>query len=393
MSSSTGEDLTIPRRIRVARIITRLNVGGPAINAMILTERLDPTRFETSLISGSLGPGEGDMLRLRPGLSRPPTYIPALRRELSPLRDLRAFVGIVAALRRCRPDIVHTHLSKAGMLGRVAAKACGVRAVVHTFHGTVFDGYFGPARTRVFLAIERVLARMSTRVIAISGRQREELLRLGIARPEKIVEIPLGLDLAPYAFAERGALRRELCLGSEVPLVGIVARLVPIKRVDVFLAAAARLAERGQDAHFVIAGDGEEGARLRRQAKDLGIEDRTHFLGWRADLRAIYGDLDVVVLTSDSEGTPVSIIEALAAGRPVVATAVGGVPDVLGRSERGLLVPVGDDGAIADALGTLLSEPAMARALASAGREHVYAVHDADSLVRRISALYTELVS
>lgn len=379
-------------RIRIARIITRLNVGGPAIQAMLLTERLDPRRFETLLIAGRAGPAEGDMLSLRPGLSRPPLSVPELQREIAPLSDVRAFAHIAAALRTFRPHVVHTHLSKAGLLGRLAAKAAGAPAIVHTYHGNVLDGYFDPLRARVFLGLERALARISTRVVAISRGQRREIERLGIARGERIVEIPLGFDLAPFTDPPRGLLRRELALDRSVPLVGIVARLVPIKRVDVFLDAAEEVARQRPDAHFLVVGDGEEAGRLRARAERIGIAAHTHFVGWRSDLPAVYGDLDVVVLTSDSEGTPVSILEALAARRPVVATAVGGVPDVLGANERGLLVPRRDPGALGEAIVTLLGSRGRGETLAAAGRSYVLAEHGADALIDRISGLYTGLV-
>lgn len=379
-------------RIRVARIITRLNVGGPAIQAMLLTERLDPRRFETLLIAGSVGRHEGDMMELRPALTRPPLSVPSLRREISPLADATAFARITAALRAFRPHVVHTHLSKAGLLGRIAAKLLGVPVIVHTFHGNVLDGYFDPLRTRMFLELERAVARLSTRVIAISAAQRAEIERLGIAHGDKVVEIPLGLDLTPFLDAPRGSLRAELGIGQAEPVVGIVARLVPIKRVDVLIDAASHLVRDHPDVRFVVVGEGEERERLERRAADAGVADRMRFLGWRADLPAIYADLDVVVLASDNEGTPVSILEALAARRPVVATAVGGVVDLLGANERGLLVARRDPAALAAAVARLLAHPDHAAAFAAAGRAHVYPSHDAGTLVARVSDLYTALV-
>lgn len=229
-------------------------------------------------------------------------------------------------------------------------------------------------------------------MIAISTRQRREIERLGIATGEKLAEIPLGFDLAPFSDPPRGVLRRELGLAGDVPLVGIVARLVPVKRVDVSLAAAARLGSRWPEAHFVVVGDGEERDRLRGQAERTGTSARTHFLRWHSALAATYGDLDVVVLASDNEGTPVGVLEALAARRPVVATAVGGVPDVLGANERGLLAPPRDATALATAITRLLGAPTVAERLASAGHSCVVARHGADVLVRRVSELYTELV-
>lgn len=379
-------------RIRVARIITRLNVGGPAIQAMLLTGRLDPERFETLLVCGRVGAAEGDMLELRrePGVA--PIVLRALGRGISPFDDVRAFLGIVAVLRAFRPHIVHTHLAKAGLLGRLAAALLGVPVVVHTFHGNVLRGYFGAAKSGLFLRLERLLARLSTRVIAISERQADELRALRIAAEPRLVRIPLGLDLAPFLDPPAGRLRRELGLDGAVPLVGIVARLVPIKAVDVFLRAAALIVATNPAARFVIVGDGEERERLRPLADGLGLRERIHWLGWRADLPALYTDLDVVVLTSQNEGTPVSLIEALAAGRAVVATEVGGVPDVVVPPERGVLVPDGDHGAVARAVLDLLADPDRRRAMGAAGRAAVYPEYDSATLVGRIERLYLGLV-
>ena len=379
-------------RIRVARIITRLNVGGPAIQAMLLTGRLGPERFETLLICGRVGAAEGDMLELRRELGVAPMVIPTLGRGISPLDDVRAFFSIVGVLRSFRPHIVHTHLAKAGLLGRLAAVVLRVPVVVHTFHGNVLRGYFGTATSALFLRFERLLARLSTRVIAISERQASELRDLGIATEPRLVRLPLGLDLAPFLDPSTGHLRRELGLDAAVPLVGIVARLVPIKAIDVFLRAAALIAAESPRAWFVVVGDGEERDRLRALADELGVRERVHWLGWRADLPAIYADLDVVVLTSRNEGTPVSLIEAQAAGRAVVATEVGGVPDVVVPPERGVLVPDGDHGAVARAVLDLLTDSDRRGAMGAAGRAAVYPEYDSATLVGRIERLYLGLV-
>lgn len=379
------------KRLRVARVITRVNVGGPAVQALLLTERLDPARYEPLLITGKAGPREGDMLSLRDGGVRP-VFVPELVREISPLDDLRALVGLTRIFRRFRPHIVHTHMAKAGFLGRIAARLTGVPIVIHTFHGHVFRGYFGSARSRLFLAAERVLARRTTRIVAISARQRMDLLSLGVGTAASVVEIPLGLELAPFLRAPRGQLRGELGLTDEVPLVGIVARLVPIKGVDVFLEAARIIGAERPDAAFVVVGDGELRESLGRHAERLGIGPRTRFLGWRADLAAVYGDLDVVALTSHSEGTPVTLIEALAAGRAVVTTRVGGVEDVV-DGECGVLVEDSDVREIARAVLDLLADPGRRASLGWRGRRRVYPGYDATTLLRNIEALYTNLAS
>jgi glycosyltransferase involved in cell wall biosynthesis len=379
-------------RIRVARIITRLNVGGPAIQAMTLTARLDADRFESLLIAGRTSFAEADMREHRPERGLEVVEIPALGREIVPVADLKAFVRLVSLLRSWRPDVVHTHMAKAGLLGRVAARLAGVPVVIHTFHGNVLQGYFGRSRSLLFLTLERILARLSTKVISISPQQTAELTRLRVAPPDRIVEIPLGFDLAPFFAAGAGTLRRELGLADDVPLIGTVARLVPIKGVDVFIDSAALVAAERTDAMFVIVGGGELAAALRERAAHSGLAERVRFLGWRADIASILADLDVFVLSSHNEGTPVSVIEALAAGRAVVATDVGGTRDILGDPPAGRLVPAGDAAGISRAVLELLSDDMKRATLGRLGRQRATS-YDIRHLLDRIAALYASLVA
>lgn len=333
------------------------------------------------------------MTHLRPVRGVRPIVIDSLRREIAPASDLRTLIRLVRLFRDLRPDMVHTHLAKAGLLGRIAARITGVRIVVHTYHGNVLRGYFGGVQSRAFLGLERALARITTRIVSISSRQTREIIDLGIAPLARIVEIPLGIDLAPFLTPAKGRLRAELGVGAADPLVGIVARLVPIKGVDVFLEAAAHVARERPGTLFVVVGDGELAGSLRSQVVALGIEGCVWFLGWRADVSPIYADLDVVVQASHNEGTPVAIIEALAAGRAVVATAVGGVPDLLGDPECGLLVGDGDSEGVSRAILTLLSDEGRRLALGAAGKRRVYPEHDVSTLIARVSAMYTDLAS
>lgn len=377
--------------IRVMRVIARLNVGGPAVHVILLAERLGPPRFASTLVCGQIGPHEGDMSYLARARGVQPVVIPQLGRELSPLRDTITLWRLWRLMRAARPHVVHTHTAKAGFVGRVAARLAGVPAVVHTFHGHVFHGYFSPAKTRLFIALERFCARLSSRVLTVSERLKDELVAYGIAPAEKISVVPLGLDLAPFAETPRGAgqLRRELGLSRDAPLVGIVGRLAPIKNHRLFLEAAAQI-EPG--AHVAIVGDGELRADLEAQAAALGLADRAHFLGWRRDLPAIYSDLDALVIASDNEGTPVSLIEAMAAGAPVVSTAVGGAPDLIDDGRTGLLVPPGDAPTLAAAINRLLHDPAGARSLAEAARPLALARFGIDRLAADLSALYADLL-
>jgi glycosyltransferase involved in cell wall biosynthesis len=379
------------RRTRVLRVITRLNVGGPALHAALLSTRLDPDRFETLLVAGREGAAEGSMLELgrldeRLALRR----VPSLGREISGLDDIRALAAVTAIAREFRPDIVHTHLAKAGTVGRLAARAAGARAVIHTYHGTVFKGYFGTVKSRAFIAIERGLARLTTRLVAITPSQRRELLELGIGNERKIVEIPLGLELEQFTTPlEAGEARQRLDLPQSTPIVAIVARLAPVKNIALFLRAIGMVPE---PVLAVIVGDGEERAALEAQTMALGIAPRVRFLGWQRDVGAVYAAADVVALTSLNEGSPVSLIEAMAAGRAVVSTAVGGVADVVTDGVSGVLVPSGDAEALAGAIGALLGEPERRHRLGQAARRAAYPLYDVSRLLADVTRLYDSLV-
>ena len=377
-------------KIKVLRIIARLNIGGPAIHASTLTARLDPAKYSSRLVVGAEGPNEGNFLALHGIELENVTTLPDLGRELTTRRDAVVLRQLVRLMRHERPHIVHTHTAKAGALGRLAAFLTGVPVVIHTFHGHVLRGYFSSARTRMFIAIERALARMTTRLIAVSPTVRRDLLEMKIGRPDRFDVIRLGLDLDPFLDAERlrGQLRAEIGVGPAVPLVGIVGRLVPIKGHDQFLEAASRVAT-ASPAHFVIAGDGELRGVLEARAADLGLSERIHFLGWRADLPRIYADLDVVVLSSLNEGSPVALIEAMAAGRAVVSTDVGGVADVVTSGVAGILTPPGDPAALAQAVQAVLADDRRRAAMERAGRASVYPTYSVPRLLQEIDQLYT----
>jgi glycosyltransferase involved in cell wall biosynthesis len=373
---------------KIVRIIARLNIGGPAIHTVLTTAGLEPMGFETTLVTGQPGPTEGDMSYFAYEHGVDPMVIEELGRAISPFDDLRAFARLVAFLRRERPDIVHTHTAKAGTLGRLAAIIARVPVRVHTFHGHVFDGYFSPWQTKAFLLIERTLARFTDRILTLSDGQRRDLSgRYQIASEDRIDVVPLGLDLEPLAHcdAKAGQLRREL--GTDAPLVGIVGRMVPIKNHELFFRAAALV----PNAHFVVVGGGEREAELRALVSELRLDDRTHFIGWRRDLDVIYADLDVVALTSKNEGTPVALIEAMAAGVPVVATAVGGVPDLLRNGQRGELVGAPfEPHSVAAAVGRALQPAAVERAAAL--RAQIVEDFGASRLCRDLEVLYSRLL-
>lgn len=382
-------------RIRILRVIARLNIGGPAIHSTFLTERLDPSRYESRLVAGAVEPGEGDYLDLHglaiPGLIK----VPDLGREIRGLSDLRTVWALVRLIREFRPHVVHTHTAKAGAVGRVAALLCRVPVVVHTFHGHVFRGYFSPAKTRVFLAIERGLGRGSSALVAVSPKVRDELLALGVGRPQDLHVVPLGLDLAKFRdfTVSRAEVRAALDLPGGAFVTSIVARLAPIKAHEVFLQAARHLLAVRPDAVFLVVGDGQRREELEALTARLGLGESVRFLGWRADLEAIYRASDAVALTSRNEGSPVALIEAMAAGRPVVSTRVGGVPDVVTHNETGLLVEMDDAEGLADALARLARDRALGEALGAAAQARVIERYDAGRLLHDVDALYMELLA
>lgn len=378
--------------IRILRLFSRLNIGGPSLHVVLLTAGLEERGYRTRLVIGQEAPGEGNLLDFAAERGVRCLRMAGLGREIRPLADLWVTWELFRLMRREHPHIVHTHTAKAGAVGRVAAILARTPIVVHTYHGHVLSGYFGQLKTFLFRTIEALLARGTDVLVAVSAAVKRDLVGLGVAADAKVRVVPLGLELDRFtADLPRGRLRRGSEVSPESPLVGIVGRLVPIKDVSTFLAAARRVVAERPAVRFAVVGDGECRRALEEEAHRLGLAGTVHFHGWQRDLAAVYGDLDVVVNSSRNEGTPVSLIEALAAARPVVATAVGGTPDVLGE-DRGWLVPPADPRALADSILGVLADPQAARRRALAGRSHVLASYSAARLVDDIDALYRELL-
>jgi len=346
--------------IRILRIIARLNIGGPAIHVTLLTEKLGAPTYVSTLVCGNIEAGEGDMQYFAEKHGVTPRLLPELGRSLNPLRDLRTIWQLYKLMREIRPQVVHTHTAKAGFVGRVAAKLAGVPVIVHTFHGHVFQGYFSPLKTQMFIVLERITARMSDTVITLTEGLRRELSEdYRITRKSRITVLPLGLDLDAFARVPRkaGDFRRAHGIAPDVPLIGIVGRLVPIKNHALFLQAALKVRASIPNAVFAIIGDGELRAELEAETARLGLTDSVKFTGWVREVAPVYSDLDVLVISSLNEGTPVSVIEALAARCPVVTTAVGGLPDLLDRGALGALVPTEDVDALAAAITGAITDP------------------------------------
>jgi glycosyltransferase involved in cell wall biosynthesis len=363
--------------VKIVRIIARLNVGGPARHVALLNGALDVRGHRTLLVHGALDAGEASLEQAAHDRQLTMVREPNLGRRVRAGGDLRALISLVRILFREKPDIIHTHTAKAGTLGRLAAFAFNstrrrsTRAlVVHTFHGHVFEGYFSPLANRVIRLIERTLARITDIVVTISPRQRADIVhRFAVAPEAKTVVVPLGLDLERLlALPARHSDIASPRAGDGDVVIGFVGRLVPVKAIATALKAFGRAHAVLPSLRFVIAGDGPERAAATALMAELGLRDRVTLLGWVDDLPAFYASIDVLVLSSINEGTPVAVIEAMAAGRCVVATAVGGVPDVVDDGVTGVLVAANDPDAMAAALLRVASDATLRTAMGAAGR-------------------------
>jgi glycosyltransferase involved in cell wall biosynthesis len=399
--------------VRLFRIIARLNVGGPARHVVWLTAGLRAYGYETLLITGMVPPGEDDMSYIAPESDVTPLVFPEMSREIS-LRDLLTVWKLFRLMQREKPALVHTHTAKAGTVGRVAGfmYRCFSRGrqqcrFVHTYHGHVFHSYYGPLKTKLFLAVERCLARLVTdRIVVISEQQRHEINEVfQVGKPEQFAVIPLGIDLDLYRGfkARRSRLRAELESSDEEVLVGIIGRLTGVKNHTLFLEAAALVRVPGPaKPHFVIVGDGSLRKDLEETTRALGLTEAVSFLGTRDDPQDFYPGLDIVALSSSNEGTPLTIIEAMANARPVIATNVGGVVDLLGPvksthagyavCERGILVQSGDTTGFAQGLERLIADEPLRDELGERGLEFVTRYYSKERLLNDIAALYSQLV-
>jgi glycosyltransferase involved in cell wall biosynthesis len=384
--------------IRVLRLIARLNMGGPALHVAYLTKGLEERGYDTTLLAGSLARGEGSMSFVAEELGVEWYPVPQLHREISPLYDTLSIIRLVKWIRGVRPHILHTHTAKAGAVGRIAAQLAGDARppiIVHTFHGHVLRGYFDPVRTAVFRGLERSLAKATTRLIAVSPEVRDDLVSFGVAPPEKFSVIRLGIDLDRRVTSggDGAELRRLFGVEPDEFVVGWIGRMTAIKHVDDVLLAFRRLRDRGVNARLCIVGDGPDREQVEQRAHDLAVSRHTLFVGYQRDVAPYYSFFDALVLPSANEGTPVVAIEALAAGCPVVATRVGGVPDVIEDDADGMLLRVGDVEGIAKALARLALDPELRRRLGEAGRERTIPRYRVERLVDDIDALYRQLLS
>lgn len=382
---------------KVLRIINRFNIGGPTYNATFLTKFISDD-YETLLVGGLPEKDESDSLHVLEDYGVKPLLITEMKRIPNFRSDREAYRRIKQIIQEFQPDIVHTHAAKAGALGRKAAKACGVPVIVHTFHGHVFHSYFGKTKTLIYRLIERRLAKISTGIIAISPIQKEELSAVhGICKPEKIKVIPLGFDLMKFRenlSEKRIKTRTEWNLDEEEVAVAIVGRLAPIKNHFLFLDVIELLAEKGIKARYFIVGDGQERDFIEERAKKL---EKTYNLkieltSWIKDIATFNAGMDIICLSSDNEGTPVSLIEAQASGVPVVSTDVGGVKDILEEGETGFVVPKKDPEAFGEKLQLLIENKEIRHKMSQNGWNFVRDKFHYTTLVKNMENYYAELI-
>jgi glycosyltransferase involved in cell wall biosynthesis len=321
------------------------------------------------------------------------SLIPHLGRQIHPWNDLLAFGEMYRQIRNGRYTIVHTHSSKAGILGRWAARLAGVPIIVHTPHGHVFYGYYGRALTSLFVILERLTARITDKIITLTEQGISEHVDRRIAPREKFISIHSGVDLTPYTELppDPAAARKRFGLSQDCLVVGSVGRFEPVKGYDILLRAAGLLRARQPKVQFLLAGDGEEAPRLKRLANELRIGDRVIFPGWQQELPQVLSALDLFVLPSRNEGMGRVLVQAMAMGTPIVATRVGGIPEVLGEGEAGLLVAPDDPIELASAIERLLTDKDLARKIGEAGRRRASA-YSADKMVANIESLYETLL-
>ena len=387
-------------RIRVIHVITRFDKGGSAENTCLTALGLDPGSYELQLVVGAseesdMGPEERtcveeNLARLRARGVKILTLAELVRR-VSPLNDLTALFRLWRLFRRERPRIVHTHTSKAGIVGRWAAWLAGVPVILHTPHGHVFWGYFGPAKTRFFVLLEKLSALVTDRLVMLTEQERTDHLRVGIAPAETFVTIHSGVDLAPFAAAKaaRDEARRSLGIPEGSFAVGTVGRLIAIKGPGVLMAAARQVIDRCPQCLFVFLGAGELLEPLRAQAAALGIGSHIRFPGWRPDAARMMSAFDCFAFPSINEGMGKALVEAMALEKPVVASRVGGLIDLVDDGVSGFLVPPADPQALADRILFLLENPQAARRMAARAAATA-GDYGAAAMVRKIEALYAE---
>jgi len=381
--------------IRILNIITRLNIAGGSRYVLEITRLFNDEGYESTILYGNVEPHEQDMLYLAQEYGLQCINLPTMGRSINLVQDLLLVPRVWRIIRRMKPDIVHTHTAKAGMAGRIAAKLAGVPVILHTFHGNNFKGYFGKVMTQVSINIERILSLFSTRIIAISEQQRHELLHFRICREYKLEVIPLGFNFERLVRGpgDRGKFRNVYGIDEHTKLVAFIGRLAAIKDPYMFLDIAQRVCDKQKNVVFAFVGDGEMADDIKNRVKALGLESRIIFTGFITNLRPLYADLDILLLTSVNEGTPVAIIEALANKVLVVATRVGGVPNLIKHRQTGFLYARQDHDNMAEMIVSILNDPSTYKPVTERAYREVTEKFSSQRLRNDLGKLFAKLLN
>lgn len=384
----------VNRKKKVAQVITRMDWGGSPDIVRILCSYLDPAVYDVRLIVGkTLYPTEKTKQFFERFKDRL-TIIPPLQRNINPFLDLLAFLRLYSLFQRERFDIIHTHTAKAGALGRIAAALSGCRVIIHTPHGHNFYGYFAGLASKIIVSIERFLSRFTDKIIALTELEKQDFMRFRVVKENKVSVIYQGLELEAYSqsLVNRVEMRKTFNINADELAVGMVARLEPIKGPVYFIEAAREVAVKNDKARFIVIGEGSLRRSLEERVETLGLRERFRFSGWREDIPIVISLLDVLVLPSLNEAVGMVVIEAQAAGVPVVATRVGGIPEIVKDNENGLLVPPADPLEIAKAVNSLLEDRQRRERFVKMGREQLEGKFRAAAMIKSISELYEELL-
>lgn len=380
--------------IKILNIITRLNIAGGSRYVLEITRLFNKEGFESTILYGNAESHEQDMLYLASEYGLNCINLPTMGRSINLIQDLLLVPRVYKIIRNIKPDIVHTHTAKAGMAGRIAAKLAGVPVILHTFHGNNFKGYFGKLMSMVSINIERVLALISTRIIAISEQQMQELLQYHICGLSKLRVVPLGFNFQRMISLDedRGKFKAEYGIADNIRFVAFIGRLAAIKDPFLFLDIAKLVTDNFEDVVFAFIGDGELAASLKERVISLGLQTRVIFTGFITNLRPLYADLDVLLLTSVNEGTPVAIIEAMANHVPVVATRVGGVPNLIDHSKTGFLFAREDIGGMVNQVISIIQTTDAYKEVKDSAFEEVTAKYSSQRLKRDLTSLFNALL-
>jgi glycosyltransferase involved in cell wall biosynthesis len=369
------------------RIIARMNVGGPAVQVSGLMRGFDALVFDQELVTGYCAEDEADYLE-KVAIDVKAIRIDGLGRSIKPIADLTAISAIIKEIHKFKPDVIHTHTAKAGVVGRIASILSGHRSVrVHTFHGHLLNGYFGVGKTRLVILVEKFLALFTDQLLAVGTKVKDDLLAVGIGNQSKFSVMPPGLQLAEVP--SRSSARAELGLNDEATYCAFIGRVTQIKRPDRFLDVVAEIKARGIDLHFIVAGAGEllQYCQDRAKVENLPVT----FLGWREDIEVVLAAADLVLLTSDNEGTPLSLIQAGMVGIPVVATNVGSTNEIVVNGETGLLTDLSVK-ELSDAVAKVATDSALRAKMGAAGKEYTLARYGVSRLVKDHQDLYLKLL-